>query len=110
MSTGVNKVRELLVSVDGLTIAELERVDECCGFGGTFAVNEADTSVAMGLSRVADHVRSKSEVMVGGDSSCLMHMGGLIRRRDVALPTMHVAEIFAGRPLPTSKIPQTATA
>ncbi len=98
----VNKVRDLLQSVDGLKIADLERVDECCGFGGTFSVNEADTSVAMGLSRVADHVRSGSEAIVAGDMSCLMHMSGLIRRRDVDLQVMHVAQIFAGRELPSS--------
>lgn len=94
-----DKVRRLLSFVPELTLVELERSDECCGFGGTFAVAEEGVSVMMGVDRVTDHVRAGAEVMTATDTSCLMHMDGLIRRRRDPLATMHIAEILAGRPL-----------
>ncbi|EMI56199.1 (Fe-S)-binding protein [Rhodopirellula sallentina] len=98
-----NKLRLLVESLDGVEIMPITRQDECCGFGGTFAVTERETSVAMGLDRVQDHVGSGSEVMIAGDMSCLMHMQGLIRRRDMPMRVMHVAEVLAGRALPQKK-------
>ncbi|MCM2371121.1 (Fe-S)-binding protein [Aporhodopirellula aestuarii] len=97
-----NKLRILLESLEGVEIESIRRQDECCGFGGTFAVTERETSVAMGVDRVQDHVESGSEVMIGGDMSCLMHMQGLISRREMPMRVMHIAEVLAGRPLPSS--------
>ncbi|WP_153555501.1 (Fe-S)-binding protein [Roseimaritima sediminicola] len=94
-----DSVRSLLDRVPELEVVTLERRDECCGFGGTFAVTESDVSVAMGRSRVADHVQAGAEVMVAGDMSCLMHLQGLIRRDKEPLQTMHFAQVLAGRPL-----------
>ncbi|MBB3208426.1 L-lactate dehydrogenase complex protein LldE [Rhodopirellula rubra] len=102
-----NKLRILLESLEGVEVVPISRQDECCGFGGTFAVTERETSVAMGVDRVQDHVQSGSEVLVAGDMSCLMHMQGLIRRREMPMQVMHIAEVLAGRPLPTK---QTASA
>jgi len=96
-----NKVRGLMDLVEGIEWCTLSRVDECCGFGGTFAVNEPDVSASMGRDRVADHVASGSEVMVSADMSCLMHMQGLIRREKTPIQVMHVAEILAGKSLPS---------
>jgi L-lactate dehydrogenase complex protein LldE len=99
--TGVqpSKVRSLLSKVPGIELVPLQRADECCGFGGTFAVAEEGVSVAMGADRIQDHIAAGAEVMTATDSSCLMHMEGIVRRRKLPLATMHVAEILAGRPL-----------
>lgn len=99
MVASPSKVRSLLARVPELEIVDLERTDECCGFGGTFAVAEEGVSVAMGVDRIQDHLNAGAEVMTATDASCLMHMEGLIRRRKKPLITMHVAEILAGFPL-----------
>ncbi len=85
----------LLQAVRGLTLLDLPDAEQCCGFGGTFAVKNADTSVAMGSDK-ARHVRSTgAEVLVAGDSSCLMHVGGLLSRQRAGVRTMHLAEVLA---------------
>lgn len=85
----------LLAAVDGLTLLDLPRSEACCGFGGTFAIKNADTSVAMGLDKVDDVLHSGAEVLTAGDTSCLMHIGGLLSRRGSAVRVMHLAEILA---------------
>ncbi len=85
----------LLQEVRGLRLVDLPVAEECCGFGGTFAMKNADTSVAMGSDK-ARHVRETgAEVLVAGDSSCLMHIGGLLTRQRSGVRTMHLAEILA---------------
>jgi L-lactate dehydrogenase complex protein LldE len=87
--------RRLLESVRGLTLVDLPGAEECCGFGGTFAVKNADTSVAMGADK-ARHVRDTgAEVLVAGDNSCLMHIGGMLSRQRAGVRVMHLAEILA---------------
>jgi len=95
-----NKVRQLLASLEGIQLTELSRPDECCGFGGTFAVNEEAVSTRMGLDRLADHEQAGTEVLTAADMSCLMHLDGLIRRDGKGIHVMHVAQIFAGRQPP----------
>ena len=85
----------LLAAVDGLTLVDLPRSEACCGFGGTFAVKNADTSVAMGLDKVDDVLGSGADVLTAGDTSCLMHIGGLLSRRGSPVRVMHLAEILA---------------
>lgn len=92
-----DKVRSLLQQIQGVQFVDLQRNDECCGFGGTFAVNERAVSVAMGEDRVQDHLDAGAEVMVASDMSCLMHLWGLISRQGSPLAVMHVAEVLAGR-------------
>src|SRR5438132_8045537 len=75
-----DKVRALLEGIDGLQLVELARADECCGFGGTFAVSEEAVACAMGRDRLADHQHAGAEIIAGADMSCLMHLDGLIRR------------------------------
>jgi L-lactate dehydrogenase complex protein LldE len=90
-----DRPRRLLESVRGLTLVDLPGAEECCGFGGTFAVKNADTSVAMGGDK-AGHVRDTgAEVLVAGDNSCLMHIGGLLSRQRAGVRVMHLAEILA---------------
>src|SRR5216683_2555000 len=90
-----DKVRALLEDIEGLQLVELARPDECCGFGGTFAVSEDAVSCAMGRDRIADHQRGGAEIIAGADMSCLMHLEGLLRRDGKPLRVMHVAELLA---------------
>ena len=87
----------LLRAVRGIDLVELPQAEECCGFGGTFAVKNADTSVAMGSDKARHVVDSGAEVLVAGDSSCLMHVGGLLGRQRAGVRTMHLAEILAAQ-------------
>jgi L-lactate dehydrogenase complex protein LldE len=87
----------LLKLIDGIEFTQLERPDECCGFGGTFAVSEEAVSCMMGEDRIADHLQAGTEVLTANDMSCLMHLEGLIRRKRTPIRVMHVAEILAGR-------------
>ncbi len=90
-----DRPERLLRAVRGIRLLELPRADECCGFGGTFALKNADTSVAMGADK-ARHVReSGAEVLVAGDSSCLMHVGGVLTRQRAGVRVMHLAEVLA---------------
>jgi L-lactate dehydrogenase complex protein LldE len=90
-----DRPRRLLEAVRGLRLVELPAAAECCGFGGTFAVKNADTSVAMGSDK-ARHVReTQAEVLVAGDNSCLMHIGGLLSRERSGVRVMHLAEVLA---------------
>jgi L-lactate dehydrogenase complex protein LldE len=86
--------RTLLASLDGLELVGLRRPDECCGFGGTFAIDESDVSCAMGRDRLADHLRGGAEVLTSSDVSCLLHMEGLARRGGSELRVLHIAELL----------------
>ena len=89
-----DKVRELFVNVEGLRFAEPDRPDECCGFGGTFAVNEEAVSVMMGRDKVADFARAGADCLASPDMSCLMHLEGVLRRENSDVPVLHVAELL----------------
>jgi L-lactate dehydrogenase complex protein LldE len=90
-----SKVGGLLATLSGIELVPLARADECCGFGGTFAVQEEAVSCLMGKDRIADHARAGAEIVTGTDVSCLMHMEGLARREAVPLRFLHVAEVLA---------------
>jgi L-lactate dehydrogenase complex protein LldE len=100
MEPDFSQARRLLQMVDGLQLVDLSRPDECCGFGGTFAVGEEAVSCMMGDDRIHDHEQAGAEVITAGDMSCLMHLDGLIRRQRKPLKVMHIAEILSGRPVP----------
>ena len=91
----VDPARRLLSCLDGLEFVELQRRDECCGFGGTFSIDEEAVSCQMGLDRIADHRGAGAQVVTATDVSCLLHLDGLARRRAIPLRTLHVAEILA---------------
>lgn len=86
---------KLLRAVRGLELIELDRADECCGFGGTFAVKNADTSTAMLADKMSHVLASGAEVCAASDSSCLMHIGGGLSRLRTGVRTVHLAEILA---------------
>ncbi|HWL10842.1 MAG TPA: (Fe-S)-binding protein [Planctomicrobium sp.] len=92
-----NKAEMLLRQVNDLTLVDLSRKDECCGFGGTFAVSEEAVSCMMGNDRIADHQQAGTQVMTAGDMSCLMHLEGLLRRQKIPIAVMHISQILAGR-------------
>lgn len=91
-----DRPQRLLAAIDGLTLVDLPGADACCGFGGTFAVKNADTSVAMGHDKVAAIRATCAEVLTSADTSCLMHLGGLMSRGAVPQRVMHLAQILAG--------------
>jgi L-lactate dehydrogenase complex protein LldE len=86
---------ELLRNVRGLELVELPRADECCGFGGTFSVKNADTSTAMLTDKCAAVVASGAEVCTAVDGSCLLQIGGGLSRTETGVRTLHLAEILA---------------
>jgi L-lactate dehydrogenase complex protein LldE len=94
--TSFSKQKQLLSMVEGLEFIELDRTDECCGFGGTFCVTEAGVSAKMGNDRVADHERNGAQVITGGDVSCLMQLEGIIRRQNKNIKVVHLVEILNG--------------
>jgi L-lactate dehydrogenase complex protein LldE len=85
----------LLREVRGIALTELEEATTCCGFGGTFAVKNADTSAAMLGDKIAAILASGAEVCTATDSSCLMHIDGGLRRQRAGVRTVHLAEILA---------------
>ena len=89
-----SKPEQLLRGVSGLELVNLERKDECCGFGGTFCVFEEAVSVKMGKDRVFDHTKNGAEYITAGDMSCLMHMEGILKRQQSAVKIIHIAEIL----------------
>ena len=89
-----SKPRFLLDQVKGIEIIDLDREDECCGFGGTFCVAEEAVSVKMGKDRVQDHLNHGAEYITGADMSCLMHMEGILKRRKSTVKVLHIAEIL----------------
>jgi L-lactate dehydrogenase complex protein LldE len=85
----------LLQAVRGLTLVDLPEREECCGFGGTFAIKNSDVSVAMCADKVR-HVRETgAEVLVAADNSCLTHIGGMLGRERSGVRTLHIAEVLA---------------
>jgi L-lactate dehydrogenase complex protein LldE len=84
----------LLRRVKGLELIPLERADECCGFGGSFAVRYPGISGAMVQDKASFIDKSGAEVVVATDAGCLMNMGGCLRRRGSKVRTMHLAQIL----------------
>jgi L-lactate dehydrogenase complex protein LldE len=87
----------LLRNVRGLELVELPRADECCGFGGTFSVKNAETSTAMVMDKCACIEETGAEVCTALDGSCLLQIGGGLSRRGSGVRAVHLAEILASR-------------
>lgn len=90
-----DRPQRLLAAVAGIRLVPLAHPAECCGFGGTFSVKNPDTSTAMGEDKVADVQSTGASVLASADTSCLMHIGGLLSRRDAPVRVLHLAEILA---------------
>ncbi|WP_219416816.1 (Fe-S)-binding protein [Pseudonocardia nigra] len=91
-----DKPLRLLRHVRGMTLLELPEAEQCCGFGGTFALKNADTSTAMLADKMKNVLATGAEVATAGDASCLMHIGGGLSRLRTGTRTVHLAEILAG--------------
>ncbi|WP_433559028.1 (Fe-S)-binding protein [Pseudonocardia xinjiangensis] len=91
-----DKPLRLLRHVRGMTLLELPEAEQCCGFGGTFAIKNADTSTAMLADKMRNVLDTGAEVTTAGDASCLMHIGGGLSRLRSGTRTVHLAEILAG--------------
>jgi L-lactate dehydrogenase complex protein LldE len=90
-----DRPRRLLEAVRGLRLRELEGAEECCGFGGTFAVKNPAVSAAMGADKARHIEETGAESVCTVDNSCLMHIGGVLTRRGSAVRPVHIAEILA---------------
>jgi len=99
-----DKPLQLLRHVRGLTLIELGAADSCCGFGGTFAIKNADTSTAMLADKMTAVIETGAEVCTAGDSSCLMQIGGGLSRIRSGVRTVHLAEILAATEQPAVRI------
>jgi L-lactate dehydrogenase complex protein LldE len=90
-----DRPKRLLAKVRGLELVELPAAEECCGFGGTFAVKNAETSTAMLTDKLRHVIETGAEVCTAGDNSCLMHIGGGLSRQRAGVRAVHLAEILA---------------
>ncbi|NGY37615.1 (Fe-S)-binding protein [Flavobacterium sp. XN-5] len=94
MTPTFSKPEQLLNMVTDIRLSKPKRNDECCGFGGTFCVFEEAVSVKMGKDRVAEHDDNEVDYITGGDTSCLMHLEGILKRQGSKIKTIHIAEIL----------------
>lgn len=87
--------RKLLANVKGLTLTEMNDVETCCGFGGTFAIKFDSISLGMGEQKVENALATGAEYLISTDLSCLMHLQGYIKQKGLSLKTMHLADVLA---------------
>ena len=90
-----DKPTTLLRNVAEIDLVDLPEAEECCGFGGTFSIKNADTSVAMGIDKIANAMNTHAEILTAADNSCLMHLGGMLSRTRAGVRPLHYAEILA---------------
>jgi L-lactate dehydrogenase complex protein LldE len=87
--------RRLLSNVQGLSLIEMEDVETCCGFGGSFAVKFEAISIAMADQKVTHALATGSQYLISTDLSCLMHLDGFIKNKGYKLQTLHIADVLA---------------
>jgi L-lactate dehydrogenase complex protein LldE len=97
LSLGDGPMR-LLSKVRGIELVQLPDLEQCCGFGGTFAIKNPDVSTAMLAEKTAAILATNAEVCTACDNSCLMHIQGALHRQQPGVKTLHLAEILAGDP------------
>ncbi|WP_030456739.1 (Fe-S)-binding protein [Herbidospora cretacea] len=90
-----DKPARLLENVRGLELVPLPGAEECCGFGGTFAVKNRDVSAAMCADKIGNVMKTGAEVLCAADNSCLLHIGGTLKRQKSGVRVLHLAEILA---------------
>jgi L-lactate dehydrogenase complex protein LldE len=86
--------RRLLAKVKGLELVEMNEVETCCGFGGTFAVKFEPISIAMADQKANNALETGAEYIISTDISCLMHIDGYIKKKGLPLKTMHLADVL----------------
>lgn len=89
--------RKLLARVKGLEMVEMNDVETCCGFGGSFAVKFESISIAMADQKVNNALQTGADYIISTDLSCLMHLDGYIRHKGYAIRTMHIADVLASK-------------
>ncbi|HET8601450.1 MAG TPA: (Fe-S)-binding protein [Segeticoccus sp.] len=94
---GPDKPLQLLRAVRGIDLVELPAAEQCCGFGGTFAIKNAETSTAMLADKMSNVMSTHAEVVTAGDMSCLMHIGGGLGRMRTGIRPVHLAEVLASQ-------------
>lgn len=87
--------RKLLAQVNGLELIEMNDVETCCGFGGTFAVKNEPISIAMGEQKVENAIATGADYIISTDASCLMHLQGYIDNKGYKIKTLHIADVLA---------------
>ena len=87
--------RKLLARVKGLEMVEMNDVETCCGFGGSFAVKFESISIAMADQKVNNALQTGADFIISTDLSCLMHLDGYIRKKGYSIRTMHIADVLA---------------
>jgi L-lactate dehydrogenase complex protein LldE len=95
LALGDGPVR-LLSNVRGIELVPLPDLEQCCGFGGTFAIKNPDVSTAMLAEKTAAILSTNAEACTACDNSCLMHIQGALHRQQTGVRTLHLAEILAG--------------
>jgi L-lactate dehydrogenase complex protein LldE len=90
-----NEPRQLLTQIKGLTVTELQDVETCCGFGGTFAVKFEPISIAMAEQKVEHALATNADYLISTDLSCLMHLQGYINHKNHPIKTLHLADALA---------------
>ena len=86
--------RKLLAQVKGLQLVEMDELETCCGFGGSFAVKYEGISIGMADQKVKNALATKAEYIISTDVSCLMHLDGYIKKNDLPIKTMHIADVL----------------
>ena len=94
VSSSFSKPEKLLQMVNGMKLSKPASEDECCGFGGTFCITEEAVSVKMGKERIREHLQNEIEYITSGDTSCLMHLEGILKRQRLPVKVIHIAEIL----------------
>ncbi|MCF8254121.1 MAG: (Fe-S)-binding protein [Bacteroidia bacterium] len=87
--------RKLLQMVEGLELLEIPSPDECCGFGGTFSVNYSEMSIQMAEQKVKNILQTGADILVSTDYTCLMHLDGFMKKREIPVRVMHIADVLA---------------
>lgn len=90
-----SKIKKLLSLIPDVELLEPQKVDECCGFGGMFSIEETAVSVCMGQDKLKNHIATGAEYITGADSSCMMHMQGIVEREKLPIKFIHVIQILA---------------
>jgi len=90
-----SKIEAVLSKIEGLEVLRAKK-DECCGFGGSFSIQESDISVAMGKNRINDHLSNGVNLIAGVDVSCLMHMEAIAKRERIDLKVAHISQLITG--------------
>ncbi len=93
-----NKTENLIMGVKGIQVEEIDRPDECCGFGGTFCATDAAVAARMAHDKVADYTRHTVDYVISPDMSCLMHQSGVASREQSSLKFIHIAQVLNNGP------------